>query len=687
MALRSVVYDKVIFKQGSILTAEELNELQQLIIERERTFVNEVFGTSRIGRGFFVRFKDTNTVTVLKGCVFADGWLWKLDNDVDISLKSGGKNYIYAILRYKEIGVADDVNLYLYWGGGRLETSRRLKRELEIGSSLTIPSPAPNETVIILAEVNPNPQGQYDIEQKIRTQVKAVVGEPEIPAIPNRVRVSWSLVQSVVAEANIYRAKVKVEWGDKFYGVRVSNNKLKKISNIVGDWIEGEWVGHYVYDSNGDFFKVLDNTRDTLTLDGTPAEGNAVLTPNAVAYDVQIETKDAKASEVPGEFEEILPSVEGEVYYHTYHSPNVHWEDRYIANRENRLTSVAASSPVPMEYVFWSECQARHRIRVASLGGFGKDYMSAYSNWVYIALRIPASVRELMAPIRNEIDVEKSPGRVIVVLREFSQENRQRYEYLRKYWNGIKIAYSEGENTARVKFNQQNQQQQVQVPAPPLTRTQEVHFLEPTTSARVPIVCEPGSRVRIFIAYQLKDNSLTPYREFDEGFFGVPREESWGYGILVPRLEPVIRFPQQVISVPFSQIVYSDVALDDGNLPEYILTVSPNGGGQKIVYQSYLVKGSVVRVRAVFEAKVSSSFPSGRGIKLRYGSLEAKLENLSTSYEQREIILGVDTLSSTGTYLLQLIMYFDNGRSGSLWMRNVCIIFDYSLTQRLGQQV
>lgn len=182
---------------------------------------------------------------------------------------------------------------------------------------------------------------------------KEVLVKQSAPPVPTNLDLStgWDDVYRKTGESagliSFRPAYIKAEFGDKGQGT-ASGNNFTYTSNRVGDWIVDEWVDHYLTCADGNSWKVVSNTADTLTLEtgATPVSGQYWLGPNAAGYKFVIQTLDPVTEVVVAEAEE---------------------------------ESQAMASPARMEFMFHNLTpDIKYKIKVASKGGWFQDEWSNF---------------------------------------------------------------------------------------------------------------------------------------------------------------------------------------------------------------------------------------------------------------------------------------------------------------------
>ncbi|MGB3341337.1 MAG: hypothetical protein WBB37_07645 [bacterium] len=163
-------------------------------------------------------------------------------------------------------------------------------------------------------------------------------------------------------------AYIKAEFGDKGQGT-ASGITFTKTTNRVGAWTVDEWIGYYLTCADGNSWKVVSNTSDTLTLEATavPITGNFWLGPNAAGYKLIIETLDPST-------EEIVATAEAEAQ--------------------------AMESPVKMEFI-WPGLTAdvKYQVKVASKGGWFQEEWSGFCTPKSIIAGGPKEIPDLCADV------------------------------------------------------------------------------------------------------------------------------------------------------------------------------------------------------------------------------------------------------------------------------------------------
>ncbi|MCK4252100.1 hypothetical protein KAX97_11670, partial [candidate division WOR-3 bacterium] len=137
-----------------------------------------------------------------------------------------------------------------------------------------------------------------------------VLRKQSAPPVPNHLDLStgWDdAYRKTGASAGLIShrpAYIIAEFGDKGSGT-ASGITFTKTSNRVGAWTIDEWIGYYLTCSDGQSWKVVSNTTDTLTLEtgDQPVNGNFWLGPNAAGYKLVIQTLDPSTEVVVAEAE------------------------------------------------------------------------------------------------------------------------------------------------------------------------------------------------------------------------------------------------------------------------------------------------------------------------------------------------------------------------------------------------
>lgn len=180
-----------------------------------------------------------------------------------------------------------------------------------------------------------------------------VLKQQAAPPVPNRLDLStgWDDAYRKTGESagliSHRPAYIKAEFGDKGQGT-ASGITFTKTSNRVGAWTTNEWVDYYLTCSDGNSWKVVSNTTDTLTLEAgaTPVNGNFWLGPNAAGYKLVIETLDPSTEEV-------------------------------VATSEQE--SQVKASPVKMEFIWHGLfADVKYQVKVASKGGWFQEEWSNF---------------------------------------------------------------------------------------------------------------------------------------------------------------------------------------------------------------------------------------------------------------------------------------------------------------------
>jgi len=165
-------------------------------------------------------------------------------------------------------------------------------------------------------------------------------------------------------------AYIKAEFGDKGSGT-ASGNTFTKTSNRIGSWTVDEWIGYYLTCSDGQSWKVVSNTTDTLTLEtgDQPVNGNFWLGPNAAGYKFVIQTLDPSTEDVVAEAE---------------------------------VDAQAMESPVKMEFMWHGlTADVKYQVKIASRGGWFQDEWSSFCSGESI---IAGGLKEIPDACADAID-------------------------------------------------------------------------------------------------------------------------------------------------------------------------------------------------------------------------------------------------------------------------------------------
>lgn len=257
--------------------------------------------------------------------------------DVDMTDTAGGNNYV--ILNHK---YSTDTERKAYESGENYNTRKYDDYDLTVAATY-------DEGDIVLGNVKR--EGSENVLYE--TERTPDVAKPFAivpPPIPTRLDLStdWDDAHRINGASagliSMRPAYIKADFGDKGTGT-ASSNTFTYVTNRVGAWTVNEWVDHYLTCSDGNSWKVVSNTADTLTLESgaVPVTGDFWLGPNAAGYKFVIEVLDPVT-------EDILVAHEA----------------------ENQVMT----SPVKMEYI-WNGLtpDVKYRVRVASKGSwFQKDW-------------------------------------------------------------------------------------------------------------------------------------------------------------------------------------------------------------------------------------------------------------------------------------------------------------------------
>lgn len=199
-----------------------------------------------------------------------------------------------------------------------------------------------------------------------------VLRKQSAPPVPNHLDLStgWDDVyRKTGASAGLIShrpAYILAEFGDKGIGT-ASGITFTKTSNRVGAWTVDEWIGYYLTCSDGQSWKVVSNTTDTLTLEtgDQPVNGNFWLGPNAAGYKLVIQTLDPSTEDVVAEAE---------------------------------VDAQAMESPVKMEFMWHGlTADVKYQIKIASRGGWFQDEWSSFCSGESIIAGGPKEIPDACA--------------------------------------------------------------------------------------------------------------------------------------------------------------------------------------------------------------------------------------------------------------------------------------------------
>lgn len=260
---------------------------------------------------------------------------------VQITDTGGGNNYVILSHKYSTDTPRKAINT-----GVEYDTRKYDDFELTVASTY-------NQDDIVLGNVKV--EGSENVlytEERTPDVAKPIRKEPP-PPVPTHLdlETNWDDVfRKTGASAGLVSfrpAYIKAEFGDKGTGT-ASGITFTKTTNRVGDWTTNEWASYYLTCSDGNFWKVVSNTVDTLTLESgaVPVSGTFHLGPNAAGYKFIIQTLNADTEEVEGNAEAESESIE---------------------------------SPVKMETIWHALMpDIKYRIKVASKGGWHQEEWSNF---------------------------------------------------------------------------------------------------------------------------------------------------------------------------------------------------------------------------------------------------------------------------------------------------------------------
>jgi len=174
------------------------------------------------------------------------------------------------------------------------------------------------------------------------------------PPVPTRLTLStgWDQIYRKNGEAagllSVRPAYIKIVFGDQGSG-NASGNTFAWVTNRIGNWTTNEWADRYLTCSDGNSWKVVSNTSNTLTLEAAavPVTGIFWLGPLAAGYKFILQILAPTDDTVQGTME---------------------------------AEASAAESPVKMEYIWHGLTpDVKYSIKVASRGGWFQDEWSAFS--------------------------------------------------------------------------------------------------------------------------------------------------------------------------------------------------------------------------------------------------------------------------------------------------------------------
>lgn len=266
---------------------------------------------------------------------------------VQISDTGGGNNYVILSHKY-----STDTPRKAYSTGTEYNTRKYDDFELNVASTYSA-----DDIVLGNVKVEDSENVLYT-EERTPDVAKPVRKEPP-PPVPTHLdlETDWDDVfRKTGASAGLVSfrpAYIKAEFGDRGNGT-ASGITFTKTDNRIGDWtVDGE-IGNYLTCADGNSWKVVSNTVDTLTLESgaVPVNGVFHLGPNASGYKFVIQTLDPDT-------EEVKATAEGESQF--------------------------MGSPVKMEFI-WNGMtpDVKYRIKVASKGGWFQEEWSAFCSPVEI---------------------------------------------------------------------------------------------------------------------------------------------------------------------------------------------------------------------------------------------------------------------------------------------------------------
>lgn len=260
---------------------------------------------------------------------------------VQITDTEGGNNYVILNHKYSTDSPRKAVNT-----GTEYDTRKYDDFELTVASTY-------NQDDIVLGNVKV--EGSENVlytEERTPGVAKPIRKEPS-PPVPTHLdlETNWDDVfRKTGASAGLVSfrpAYIKAEFGDRGTGT-ASGITFTKTTNRIGDWTTNEWAGYYLTCSDGNSWKIVSNTVDTLTLESgaVPVSGTFHLGPNAAGYKFIIQTLNADTEEVEGSAEAESESIE---------------------------------SPVKMETIWHALMpDIKYRIKVSSKGGWHQDEWSNF---------------------------------------------------------------------------------------------------------------------------------------------------------------------------------------------------------------------------------------------------------------------------------------------------------------------
>ncbi len=281
---------------------------------------------------------------------------------VQISDTGGGNNYVILSHKY-----STDTPRKAYSTGTEYNTRKYDDFELNVASTYST-----DDIVLGNVKVEGSENVLYT-EERTPDVAKPVRKEPP-PPVPTHLdlETDWDDVfRKTGASAGLVSfrpAYIKAEFGDRGNGT-ASGITFTKTDNRIGDWtVDGE-IGNYLTCADGNSWKVVSNTVDTLTLESgaVPVSGAFHLGPNAAGYKFIIQTLDPST-------EEVKATAEGESQF--------------------------MGSPVKMEFI-WNGMtpDVKYRIKVASKGGWFQEEWSAFCSPVEIIAGGPKEIPDACADV------------------------------------------------------------------------------------------------------------------------------------------------------------------------------------------------------------------------------------------------------------------------------------------------
>jgi len=247
----------------------------------------------------------------------------------------------YIILRHK---TSTDTPRQAYLSGNEYDTRMYDDYEIIVSSSYTTGD-------IILGNIR-RENNQNVLYSTERTPDVARPFAIQKPPVPTRLTLSTGYDEEFRSEiaglVSLRSAYIKAEFGDKGTGT-ASGQTFTITQNRVGPYQNNEWIGQYLTCSDGNSWRVISNTQDTLYLEtgAQPVSGTFILGPNAAGYKWVIQT--------------LAPDTE---------------QTLAIREEETQYTE----SPVKMETVWHGLTPGiKYKIKVASKGSWFQKDWSDYS--------------------------------------------------------------------------------------------------------------------------------------------------------------------------------------------------------------------------------------------------------------------------------------------------------------------